>query len=71
MSDSQGNSQVNIYKNLGVWCYALFDDDGFDSSDTIGCDDDATEEEARAALNDNFVFGGNVTISRVADTAIA
>lgn len=64
------NIQVNIYKNLGEWCYAAFENGDFDFCDTIGCDDDASEEEARAALNDNFVFGGKVTISRVADTAI-
>lgn len=64
------NSQVNIYKNRGEWCYALFTDGTFDSSDTIGVDNDATEQEARAALNDSFVFGGKVTMTRVEDTEI-
>ncbi len=65
------NSQVNIYKNLGEWCYALFVDGQFDSSDTIGCEAGASEQEARAHLNDNFVFSGKVTITRVEDTNIA
>lgn len=60
--------QVNIYKNLGQWCYAVFNNDGFDSSDTIGCDDDASDEQAEAAVIGTF---GQVKVSRVDDTNIA
>lgn len=60
-------SQVNIFKHMGAWCYALFIDGAFDSSETIGCDNDATEDQVRAYLNDQYVFGGKLTITRVED----
>ena len=60
-------NQVNIYKSKGEWCYALSIDGEFDSSDTVGCADDADETEVRKHLNDAFVFGANLTVTRVDD----
>ena len=36
--------QVNIYRNMGEWCYALFVDGEFDTSGTVPVDN---EQEAR------------------------
>jgi hypothetical protein len=61
------SNQVNIYRHEGKWCYALFVDAEFDSADTIGCEDDATEQEVRAYLTDYFVFGSQLTITALAE----
>jgi hypothetical protein len=56
---------VNIYKcSTGEWCYALFTDDGFDTSDTLGCADEAGEDIARAEASALFP---DATIVRVGD----
>jgi hypothetical protein len=43
---------VNIYRNVGAWCYALWIDGEFDHSDQI--DDCDSEDEARAAIAHQF-----------------
>ena len=64
---SKMNSQINIYKNRGEWCYAMFQGGEFDHSDTIDCAGDATEQEVRALLRADY---GDAKIERVADTNI-
>lgn len=59
---------VNVYRNLGVWCYALFGADGYDHSDTLGLSDDATAQDALDEAAEQFPAA---TIVRVADTQIA
>jgi hypothetical protein len=45
---------VNLYRAAGEWCYALFDGAAYDHSDTLGIEDDASEEEARAEIAEMF-----------------
>jgi hypothetical protein len=56
---------VNIYRNRGEWCYAIFVDGEYDCSDSLGIGD-ASEQEARTAA-ESLIEGSEV--SRVADTA--
>lgn len=56
--------RVNIYRNVGEWCYALFVDGEYDSSDTI---DAESEDEAREWAAQQFP---GATVERVSDTAI-
>ena len=44
--------QVNIYRNNGVWAYALWIDGEFDHSDTLP--DAETEAEARVEVTRQF-----------------
>lgn len=61
-------TRVNIYRAAGEWCYAAFDDDGFDCSDTIGCFDDASEDDARADIAEMFP---DAEIRRLSDCDVA
>lgn len=58
--------RINIYKNCGVWCYAMWVDGEYDHSDMIGIEDDATTEEARREMAEQFP---DSEIRRVPDTA--
>ena len=61
MSTSQ---QINIYRHDGEWCYAIFMSGDFDSSDTIGCANDASEDDAHTVMAEQFPAA---TIVRVPD----
>jgi hypothetical protein len=54
--------QVNIYRNAGVWAYALWIDGEFDHSDTLEA---AREAEAYAKAATQFP---GADVRRVADT---
>lgn len=54
--------QVNIYRNDGVWAYALWVDGEFDHSDTLDAD---TEEQAFAAAASMFP---GADVERAGDT---
>jgi protein tyrosine/serine phosphatase len=57
-------TQVNIYRRNDEWCYSAWawERQEFDHSDTVGCPDNATEDEARAELAAMFPAA---TITRV------
>ena len=57
---------AGIFRAGGTWCYGLFVSGGFDHSDTIGCDDAATMEEAAAALRETLPPGA-LEVVRLAD----
>lgn len=46
--------KVNVYKSAGEWCYRADDENGFDHSDTLGCDDGATADQAQAEAAEQF-----------------
>jgi hypothetical protein len=57
-------TRVNIYRHDGEWCYAALEGAEFDHSDTIGCQSDATEAEARTEIAGQFT---GAEICRVED----
>lgn len=59
-------STVNIYRHQGVWCYAAWTEEGFDHSDTLGCDDNASETDAQSEAESQF---HSAKIRRVEDAA--
>ena len=58
-------TQVDIYRDdEGEWCYAAFVGGEFDVSDTLGCENDASEADARREAEAQFP---GAAITRVAD----
>ena len=63
---TQETREATIYRQGSAWCYALTVDGTTDHSDTIGCDDAASEAEASEALRASLP-AGPLTITRAAD----
>ena len=58
-------NKVNVYKNQGEWCYAMFVGGELDHNDVLDIDDDATDNEAREEAQRQFE---NASVHRVYDT---
>jgi hypothetical protein len=57
---------IKIYRHCGVWCYSMEIDGEWNHSDTVGCDDDATEAEARDIIaSETWAAGAHIV--RIAD----
>ena len=63
--------KINVYRHVsegGAWCFAMWVDGRFDSSDTLDCDDDATDAEAiEYARTMPLTVAGSRTVARVED----
>lgn len=64
MSATTKNTSVNVYRHGSVWSYSLWIDGQYDSSDTLGIDDSATEAEAMAEAREQ---NADAEIVRVSD----
>lgn len=63
--------EIRIYRAGNEWCFAADSDGQYDTSDTIGVDDDASEEEAGSEIRRQYADRGHtiVSVKRIADIA--
>lgn len=60
-------AKINIYKSKGEWCHATWIDGEFDSSEPIGIDPSATEEEAKKAVKTMYPTITDISVTKVFD----